>query len=136
MKGKFAGTDKNDVKNVKAYFATNSRELFVDEDKKMEWRDENGVQYGEDVTIAADGTFTIKGNKDNILGAYVAAMTARQFYTTLQELDELIATVKYAGMLFLVGSSFKAVQIQLQTQGIFLRHLVYIFFAHYKLPLS
>ena len=40
---------------------------------------------------------TIKDNKDNILGAYVAAMTARQFYTTLQELDELIATVKYAG---------------------------------------
>ena len=39
----------------------------------------------------------IKDNKDNILGAYVAGMAARQFYTTLEEVDELIATVKYAG---------------------------------------
>ena len=39
----------------------------------------------------------INENKDNILGAYVAAMTARQFYPGLKELDELIATVKYAG---------------------------------------
>ena len=39
----------------------------------------------------------INENKDNILGAYVAAMTARQFYPTLQDIDELIATVKYAG---------------------------------------
>lgn len=40
---------------------------------------------------------TINENKDNIIGAYVAAMTARQFYTTLKDVDELIATVKYAG---------------------------------------
>mgnify|MGYP003304060423 CR=1 FL=1 len=40
---------------------------------------------------------TINDNKDNILGAYVAAMTARQFCPTLKELDELIAKVKYAG---------------------------------------
>jgi thiol-disulfide isomerase/thioredoxin len=39
----------------------------------------------------------IKDNKDNILGAYIAGMAARQFYTTLEEVDELIATVKYAG---------------------------------------
>ena len=39
----------------------------------------------------------INENKDNILGAYVAAMTARQFYPTLKDVDELIATVKYAG---------------------------------------
>ena len=39
----------------------------------------------------------INENKDNILGAYVAAMTARQFYPTLKDIDELIATVKYAG---------------------------------------
>lgn len=39
----------------------------------------------------------INENKDNILGAYVASMTARQFYPTLKEIDELIATVKYAG---------------------------------------
>ncbi|MBR4071801.1 MAG: hypothetical protein IKK26_04540, partial [Clostridia bacterium] len=35
VKGSFVGTDKNDIANVKAYFATNSRELFVDADKKM-----------------------------------------------------------------------------------------------------
>ena len=40
---------------------------------------------------------TIKDNKDNILGAYVAGMAARQFYSNLEELDEVIATVKYAG---------------------------------------
>ena len=39
----------------------------------------------------------INDNKGNILGAYVASMTARQFYTTLKDIDELIATVKYAG---------------------------------------
>ena len=40
---------------------------------------------------------TINDNKNNVLGAYVAAMTARQFYPTLKDIDELIATVKYAG---------------------------------------
>ena len=40
---------------------------------------------------------TINENKSNILGAYVAAMSARQFYPTLKDVDELIATVKYAG---------------------------------------
>ena len=39
----------------------------------------------------------IKDNKDNIIGAYVAGMAARQFYSNLEEIDELIATVKYAG---------------------------------------
>ena len=63
VKGAFAGTDKNDITNVKAYFATNSRELFVDPEKKMTWREENGEQFGETVTLAADGTFTITGNK-------------------------------------------------------------------------
>ena len=63
VKGTFVGTNKNDITNVKAYFATNSRELFVDPDKKMTWREENGEQFGETVTLAADGTFTITGNK-------------------------------------------------------------------------
>ena len=63
IKGSFSGTDKNDITNVKAYFATNSRELFVDPEKKMTWRDENGEQFGETVTLAADGTFTITGNR-------------------------------------------------------------------------
>lgn len=63
VKGSFSGTDKKDITNVKAYFAANSRELFVDPDKKMTWRQENGEQFGETVTLAADGTFTITGNK-------------------------------------------------------------------------
>ena len=63
VKGSFSGTDKNDITNIKAYFATNSRELFVDPEKKMTWREENGEQFGETVTLAADGTFTITGNK-------------------------------------------------------------------------
>ena len=63
IKGAFVGTDKDDITNVKAYFATNSRELFVDPDKKMTWREENGEQFGEDVTLASDGTFTITGNR-------------------------------------------------------------------------
>ena len=41
----------------------------------------------------------ISDNKDNIMGAYIVAMTARMFYPTLETLDEAIATVKYAGEL-------------------------------------
>ena len=64
VKGAFIGEDKNDITNVKAYFATNSRELFVDPDKKMTWREENGVQFGETVTLEEDGTFAITGTKN------------------------------------------------------------------------
>ena len=41
----------------------------------------------------------ISDNKDNIMGAFIVSMTARQFYPTLEELDEAVATVKYAGNL-------------------------------------
>ena len=84
VKGSFVGTDKNDITNVKAYFATNSRELFVDTDKKMTWREENGELFGQAVTLAADGTFTITGNKtltpgDNYLWiTYDIAETAKE----------------------------------------------------------
>ena len=64
VKGAFSGTNKADVTNVKAYFATNSRELFIDAAKKMTWREENGEQYGTTVTLAEDGTFTITGTKE------------------------------------------------------------------------
>ena len=84
VKGAFVGTDKNDITNVKAYFATNSRELFVDPEKKMTWREENGEQFGETVTLAADGTFTITGNKTLATGdhylwiTYDIAATAKE----------------------------------------------------------
>ena len=63
VKGAFSGSNRNDVTNVKAYFATNARELFVDPENKTPWREENGEQFGETVTIGADGTFSITGSK-------------------------------------------------------------------------
>ena len=70
VKGAFSGTDKADVTNVKAYFATNDRELFVDAAQKMTWREENGVQFGQTVQLAEDGTFTITGTKEMAPGNY------------------------------------------------------------------
>ena len=84
VKGSFSGTDKNDITNIKAYFATNSRELFVDPEKKMTWREENGEQFGQTVTLAADGTFKITGNKNLVPGdnylwiTYDIAETAKE----------------------------------------------------------
>ena len=75
VKGAFSGTDKADVTNVKAYFATNSRELFVDAAQKMTWREENGEQFGETVTLAEDGTFTITGSKEMVPGNYYLWIT-------------------------------------------------------------
>ena len=75
VKGQFIGTDKADITNVKAYFATNARELFIDAAKKMTWREENGVQYGQTVTLAEDGTFTITGTKDMEPGEYYLWIT-------------------------------------------------------------
>ena len=75
VKGAFVGTDKNDIANVKAYFATNSRELFVDAEKKMTWREENGEQFGGPVTINSDGTFTITGTKTLEPGDYYLWIT-------------------------------------------------------------
>ena len=84
VKGAFVGNDKNDITNVKAYIASNARELFVDPEKKMPWRDENGEQFGETVTLAEDGTFTITGEHemkpgDNYLWiTYDIAETAKE----------------------------------------------------------
>ena len=75
VKGAFAGTDKANVTNVKAYFATNDRELFIDAAKKMTWREENGEQFGETVTLAEDGTFTITGSKEMAPGNYYLWIT-------------------------------------------------------------
>ncbi len=92
VKGTFTGTDKNDITNVKAYFASNARELFVDPDKKMTWREENGEQFGEAVTLNSDGTFTITGTKelkpgDNYLWiTYDIAETAKEGNTVDTEI--------------------------------------------------
>ena len=60
----FAGTNINDVSKVRAYFATNERELFIDEENTMPWREQNGELYGETTTFNSDRTFTITGKKD------------------------------------------------------------------------
>ena len=75
VKGTFVGSNKNDVTNVKAYFATNSRELFVDPEKKMTWREENGELFGEPVTINSDGTFTITGTRTLATGDHYLWIT-------------------------------------------------------------
>ena len=75
VKGAFSGTSKADITNLKAYFATNDRELFVDAAKKMTWREENGVQFGQTVTLAEDGTFTITGSKEMAPGDYYLWIT-------------------------------------------------------------
>lgn len=65
IKGMFTGTDVNDITSVKAYFATNSRELFIDDENSMPWREENGELFGQAVTVTPDdNTFTITGSKD------------------------------------------------------------------------
>ena len=75
VKGQFAGDNKADVTKVKAYFATNERELFVDPEQKMTWRDENGVQFGTEVELAEDGTFTITGEKTLEVGEHYLWIT-------------------------------------------------------------
>ena len=75
VKGSFVGTDVKDISNVKAYFATNSRELFVDTDQKMEWREENAQPFGEAVTLNDDKTFTITGTRELAPGTYYLWIT-------------------------------------------------------------
>ncbi len=58
INGQYTGTDAKDVTAVKAYIASNDRELFIDADKAMPWREENGTKVGE-TTLNADGTFSL-----------------------------------------------------------------------------
>ena len=53
----------------------------------------------------------IRQNKDNFVGAVVAGMVANQFYGTLEEMDSVIAMVKYASQI----KGIKAHYEQLQT---------------------
>ena len=61
VSGKVVADDLKDVVGVKAYVATNDRELFVDEEGRMPWREENGQLFGEAATVAADGSYIITG---------------------------------------------------------------------------
>ncbi len=64
ISGRIVADDLSDVKAVKAYLATNANELFIDEDQKMTWREQNGSLFGQAATIGADGSFTITGSED------------------------------------------------------------------------
>ena len=64
ISGRIVADNLSDVKAVKAYFATNANELFIDEDQKMTWREQNGRLFGQAATIGADGSFTITGSED------------------------------------------------------------------------
>ena len=71
----FAGTSINDVTKVRAYFATNERELFIDEENAMPWREQNGELYGETTTFNSDRTFTVTGKKDLAPGLHYLWIT-------------------------------------------------------------
>lgn len=62
ISGQVVADDLADVKRVRAYVATNARELFVDEEGLMPWREANGELFGEAAEVAADGSFSIAGN--------------------------------------------------------------------------
>ena len=62
IKGKVVASQLADVKAVKAYYTTNSRELFVDADNLMPWREQNGVLFGEAAQVDAEGNFAITGS--------------------------------------------------------------------------
>lgn len=64
ISGRIVADDLSDVKAVKAYLATNANELFIDEDQKMTWREQNGSLFGQATSIGADGSFTITGSED------------------------------------------------------------------------
>ena len=60
--GTVKATSPGDVKAVRAYFATNERELYVDRAGKMPWRETNAVLYAEG-RIGKDGRYSVKGSK-------------------------------------------------------------------------
>ena len=65
VRARYAGNNVDAVSSVKAYFATNARELFIDtEDRAMPWREENGVLFGSPTTIDENKEFFISGEKD------------------------------------------------------------------------
>lgn len=58
VSGKIVATNLADVVGVRAYLASNARELFVDRAGKMPWREQNGTLVGS-TTVASDGSYNI-----------------------------------------------------------------------------
>ena len=69
VKGRLDATDLKNIKAVRAYFATNAQELFIDKEASMKWRENNGTLYAEG-TIAEDGTYTITGSRSLTTGTH------------------------------------------------------------------
>ena len=69
VKGKLIATDLKNIKAVRAYFATNGQELFIDKEESMKWRENNGTLIAEG-TVAEDGTYTITGNRSLATGTH------------------------------------------------------------------
>lgn len=67
--GMVNATSLKDVKGIRAYFATNAQELFVDAKGMMNWRESNGVPFAEG-KISKDGTFIITGSRNLAAGRY------------------------------------------------------------------
>lgn len=69
VKGKLKATKLENIKAVRAYFATNAQELFIDKEESMKWRENNGILFAEG-SIAEDGTYTITGNRSLTTGTH------------------------------------------------------------------
>ena len=67
--GMVKATNLKDVKAIRAYFASNPQELFVDSKKEMTWRESNAIPYAEG-KIEKDGTFIITGIRSLTSGTY------------------------------------------------------------------
>ena len=67
--GKIIASSLKDVKGIRAYFATNAQELYIDKKHAMKWRENNGMLFAKG-KVAKDGTYTIRGNKKLTPGTY------------------------------------------------------------------
>lgn len=83
IQGMFVGKDPKDISNVKIYMASNANELYVDQDSKMPWREQNGELLAEG-GVNENRRFDIDVDKDLAPGehylwiAYDIAETAKE----------------------------------------------------------
>ncbi len=81
--GRFMGKDTLDITKVKVFFAKNDRELYVDEENLMPWREQNG-ELCADTVLNGKYEFTVDLNKELAPGvhymwiAYDIAETAKE----------------------------------------------------------
>lgn len=83
IQGMFVGKNPKDISNVKIYLASNANELYVDQDNKMPWREQNGELLAEG-SLNENRRFDIDVNRDLAPGenylwiAYDIAETAKE----------------------------------------------------------